>query len=99
MRSEAYVDIRMVIIPGYNDDIAKIKAISKTLRDLGYEEKAAKGRASFVLVEFVPENSIDDEYRCISNPSVSMLQDLAKSSDLSNVRVTHRGIGFYQSVS
>lgn len=99
MRSEAYVDIRMVVIPGYNDDIAKIKAISKMLRDLGYEEKATKGMASFVLIEFVPENATDDEFRRINNPSVSLLSDLAKSSDLSNVRITHRGTGFYKSVS
>ncbi|MGQ9758972.1 MAG: radical SAM protein [Candidatus Methanomethylicaceae archaeon] len=99
MRSSAFVDLRIVIIPGYNDDIDTIKSITKKLRNIGYERKASEGMASLTLVEFVPENAYDENFRKIKSPSVQLLRYLAKESGLEGVRVTHRAVGFYQITS
>jgi pyruvate formate lyase activating enzyme len=99
MRSKAQVELRMVIIPGYNDSVSTIKSISENLKGLGYEEKASRGEACLNLIEFVPENAFDEEFRRIRNPSVSLLRELALASGLKNVRITHRGIGICQPVS
>ncbi|MCX8182705.1 MAG: anaerobic ribonucleoside-triphosphate reductase activating protein [Candidatus Methanomethyliaceae archaeon] len=98
MRSDAYVEFRMVVIPGYNDSTKTMKSVSETLRALGYEEKASKGKACFNLIEFVPENAFDEDFRGIKNPSVSLLHDLAVSSGLKNARITHRGLGILKPV-
>jgi len=98
MRSDAYVELRMVVIPGYNDNISTIKSISKTLMDLGYEDKASRGMACFNLIEFVPENAFDEDFRKIGSPHVSLLRSLAIASRLKNARVTHRALGIRQLV-
>ncbi len=98
MRAEVYADIRMVVIPGYNDGLDTMKSISSTLKSIGYEEKVSQGKASFTLVEFVPENAREESFRRIENPSVSLLHHLASASGLRNVRINHRGLGFYQMV-
>ncbi|MDH5806860.1 MAG: anaerobic ribonucleoside-triphosphate reductase activating protein [Candidatus Methanomethylicaceae archaeon] len=92
IKSNAYLDIRIVIIPGYNDSIEDIKSITKTLIDLGYEEKESKGKASFTLMEFVPENAHKDEFKKIMAPSIQKLLSLASSSGLKNVKIYHRGL-------
>ena len=99
IRSDVYLELRMVVIPGYNDSVDTVRSISETLRDLGYEEKALKGKACFNLIEFVPENAFDEDFRRIKNPSVSLLRELALASGLRNVRISHRGLGILQPVS
>lgn len=99
MKSNAFVDLRMVVIPGYNEDTETIKSIAKTLRGIGYEEKASEGKASLTLVEFVPENARDETFRKIKNPSVQLLRSIANESGLKGVRITHRALGFYQAIS
>lgn len=98
MRSDAYVELRMVVIPGYNDKLSTVRSISKILRGLGYEEKASEGKACFNLIEFVPENAFDEDFRRIRNPSASLLRDLALASGLKNARITHRGVGILKPV-
>jgi len=96
--SNAYADVRMVVIPGYNDSKRIVLSVSGGLRSLGYEEKAGRGMASFTLVEFVPENAYPEEFRRLRNPSADQLRSLASSSGLPNVRITHRAVGFYKEV-
>lgn len=98
LSSNAYCDVRMVVIPGVNDSGDIIRSVAGSLRSLGYEEKASKGEASFTLTEFIPEFAFQEEFRKIRNPTSDELRSLALSSDLTNVRVTHRVLGFFQKV-
>ncbi|MDI9643881.1 MAG: anaerobic ribonucleoside-triphosphate reductase activating protein [Candidatus Verstraetearchaeota archaeon] len=93
LSSEAYVDLRMVIIPGVNDAPRIARSVAAKLKELGYDNKADKGEARFTLVEFVPENAGCEEYSKMRNPSVGELKALARLIDLRNVRVTHRALG------
>ncbi|MBC7120021.1 MAG: radical SAM protein [Candidatus Methanosuratus sp.] len=93
LASRAFVDLRMVVIPGINDNPEVIRSISRDLIGMGYVEKASAGSASFTLVEFVPENS-SGEYRGLQNPSVGDLVRLARMMSLRNVRVSHRALGY-----
>jgi len=98
MSSDAYTDVRMVIIPGHNDSKEVVFSVAESLRSLGYEEKARRGMASFTLVEFVPENAYSEKFQELKNPSVESLRSLALASNLPNVRITHRAAGFYLEV-
>jgi pyruvate formate lyase activating enzyme len=98
MSSNAYADVRMVVIPGYNDSKEVVLSVAGSLRPLGYEEKARRGMASLTLVEFVPENAKPEEFRRLKNPSAEDLRSLALASGLPNVRITHRTAGFYKEV-
>jgi pyruvate formate lyase activating enzyme len=93
--SDIYADIRMVIIPGYNDSKDIVLSVARSLRSLGYEEKAQRGLASFTLVEFVPENAYLEKFRRLKNPTTEELYSLAIASNLPNVRITHRATGFF----
>lgn len=95
MSYDTYSDVRMVIIPGYNDSKEVVLSVAESLRSIGYEEKANRGMASFTLVEFVPENAYSEEFRRLKNPSTEDLHSLALASKLPNVRITHRAAGFY----
>lgn len=95
LSSSAFVDLRMVVIPGLNDSFEIIRRIESRLKELGYSEKASKGGASFTLVEFVPENAASREYSERRNPSVEDLVRLARSMSLCNVRISHRALGHY----
>lgn len=97
--SNAYCDVRMVVIPGVNDSGDVIRSVAGSLRSLGYEAKACKGEASFTLAEFIPEFAFQEEFRKIRNPTSDELRSLALSSGLTNARVTHRVIGFFQKVA
>lgn len=90
IQSNAYLDVRMVIIPGYNDSVEDVKHIAKVLRELGYEDRSSK--SSFTLMEFVPENAHRKEFRNLPNPSLQKLMDLASSIELSNVKIHHRAL-------
>uniref|UniRef100_A0A7C3J293 Radical SAM protein n=1 Tax=Candidatus Methanomethylicus mesodigestus TaxID=1867258 RepID=A0A7C3J293_9CREN len=94
LASSAYVDIRMVVIPGINDSPDVASSLSEDLIRLGYEAKASKGEASFTLSEFLPENADSPSYKAIRNTAPSDLLNFAKSFRLSNVRLSHRSIGF-----
>jgi len=98
MSSNVYADVRMVVIPGYNDSERVVLSVDGSLRSLGYEEKARRGMTSFTLVEFVPENAYVEEFRRLKNPSAGDLRSLALVSGLPNVRITHRAVGFYKKV-
>jgi len=93
--SNAYADVRMVVIPGYNDSEEVVRSVGGSLRSLGYEEKARRGMASLTLVEFVSENAYPEEFRKLKNPSAEDLRSLALASCLPNARITHRAAGFY----
>lgn len=95
LSSMAFIDIRMVVIPGYNDSPKIVAAIGVELKALGYDAKAKNGKASFTLVEYLPENTRNEEFKAIKNPSVESLKSLAKLLKLENVRITHRALGFY----
>lgn len=95
LTSSAFVDIRMVVIPGINDSPYVASSLSEDLMQLGYEAKASKGEASFTLSEFLPENADSPSYREMRNTAPSDLLNFAKSFRLSNVRLSHRSIGFY----
>jgi pyruvate formate lyase activating enzyme len=45
LSSDAYCDVRMVVIPGVNDSEDVIRSVAGSLKSLGYEEKASKGKA------------------------------------------------------
>lgn len=98
LSSNAYCDVRMVVIPGINDSVDVIRSVAASLRSLGYEEKACKGKASFTLAEFIPEFAFQEKFRKIRNPTSDELISLALSSGLTNARVTHRVLGFFQKV-
>ncbi|MEN3051459.1 MAG: radical SAM protein [Candidatus Methanosuratincola petrocarbonis] len=98
LASSAFVDLRMVVIPGVNDSLEVIRSIGQDLSRMGYGDKASAGGASFTLVEFVPENAGSREYSMIRNPSVEELARLAKAVGLRNVRVSHRALGYCVSV-
>jgi hypothetical protein len=89
----------MVVIPGVNDSGEVIRSVAGSLRSLGYEAKACKGEASFTLAEFIPEFAFQEEFRKIRNPTSDELRSLALSSGLTNARVTHRVLGFFQKVA
>ncbi|MCS7098327.1 MAG: anaerobic ribonucleoside-triphosphate reductase activating protein [Candidatus Methanomethyliaceae archaeon] len=88
IQSNAYLDVRIVVIPGFNDSIEDVKSIVKVLKELGYENRSSK--SSFTLMEFVPENAHREEFRKLSNTSLKNLMDLASSIELSNVKIYHR---------
>jgi pyruvate formate lyase activating enzyme len=90
LKSNAYVDIRIPVIPGYNDDLETIRSIEKTLIELGYEEKAEKNMASITLLEFVPENAHFEEFKKLRNPSLEDLMKLKSYFKIKNVKISHR---------
>jgi len=98
LESEAFVDLRMVVIPGVNDNAEVISSISRDLKRMGYAEKASAGRANFTLVEFVPENAGSREYAAMRSPSVDELLELGRAMQLRNVRVSHRALGYCVSI-
>ncbi len=93
LASCAFVDLRMVVIPGVNDRLEIARSIGEDLGRLGYREKASAGGACFTLAEFVPENAGSREYAAMRNPSVDELVKLAEALQLPNVRITHRALG------
>ncbi|MEN3016274.1 MAG: radical SAM protein [Candidatus Methanosuratincola petrocarbonis] len=98
LASSAFVDLRMVVIPGVNDSLEVVRSIGQDLDRMGYAEKASAGGASFTLVEFVPENAASREYSRMRNPSVEELVRLARAVPLRNVRISHRALGYCVSV-
>lgn len=98
LASAAFVDLRMVVIPGVNDSPEVVRSIGRDLSRMGYGERASAGGASFTLVEFVPENAGSMEYASMRSPSVEELVMLAKAAGLSNVRVSHRALGYCVSI-
>lgn len=93
LASGAYADLRMVVLPGFNDSESVVLAVARTLGEEGYGEKAKAGKASFTFAEFIPENAAAEELRCVRNPSVEMLCHLARISGLDKVRISHRVVG------
>ncbi len=98
LASSAFVDLRMVVIPGVNDSLEVVRSIGRDLSSMGYGEKASVGGASFTLVEFVPENAGSREYSMLRNPSVEELARLARALPLRNVRISHRALGYCVSI-
>lgn len=94
LASNAFVDLRMVVIPGVNDSMKILRSIGQDLNRMGYLEKASAGSASFTLVEFVPENAGNKEYAAMRSPSVDELLRLASAMPLRNVQVSHRALGY-----
>ncbi len=92
--SGAYADLRMVVIPGYNDTRDVAESIGGDLRSMGYIEKAGKGGASFTLVEFVPENAEGEGFRKLSPPPVERLKQIACWLGIPRVMIRHRSLGF-----
>ncbi len=91
--SDAYLDLRMVVIPGYNDDVSKIGMIESELRSAGYDQKQEANKASFTIVEFLPENAHFALFHMASNPSVDKLREMASRFTIKGVRITHRALG------
>lgn len=91
--SDAYLDLRMVIIPGYNDDALKMGTIESELRAAGYDKKQAANKASFTIVEFLPENAHFALFHMASNPSAEKLREIASCLTIKGVRITHRALG------
>jgi len=98
LSSDVYADLRMVIIPGYNDSDEVMHSVSDALREAGYEKKASLGKASFTLVEFIPEEAWLEEFKQLKNTTVESLRSLALASGLENIRITHRAAGFCKKV-
>ncbi|MEM4658814.1 MAG: radical SAM protein [Candidatus Methanosuratincola sp.] len=98
LASSAFVDLRMVVIPGVNDSLEIVRSIGQDLNRMGYLEKASAGGASFTLVEFVPENAGSKEYAAMRSPSVDELLRLGRAMPVRNVRVSHRALGYCVSI-
>ncbi len=92
VRSSAYLDIRMVIIPGYNDDLSMMGTIDSELRSAGFSAKAESGMACITIVEFLPENAHSQLLRTVPNPSVELLRNVASKFAFKNVRISHRAL-------
>jgi len=95
LSSNAYADLRMVVIPGLNDGEAVAASIAASLRGAGYVEKALRGEASLTFVEFVPDHARLEELRRISNTPVETLKRLASLVKLPEVHISHRVLGSY----
>ncbi len=91
--SNAYLDVRMVIIPGYNDDLSMISTIDSELRSAGFSAKAESGMASLTIVEFLPENAHFPLFSMTRNPSADLLKEVASRFTVKNIRITHRALG------
>jgi len=95
LSSKIYADLRMVVIPGWNDGEAVASSIAESLRDAGYVLKASRGEASLTLMEFVPDHAGLEMLRKASNTSVDTLRRIASQMRLPRVYLTHRVLGSY----
>ena len=93
LASGAYADLRMVIVPGFNDSESVILSVAESLRKAGYAEKAVQGKASLTFAEFVAENAGAEGLRHLKNPSAEDLRRLARTSRLERVRILHGATG------
>lgn len=93
LKSGAYADIRMVVIPGLNDGDAVVSSIASSLRGAGYLEKASRGEASLTLMEFVPDHARLDALRNAANTPVETLRRIASQIGLPRTYITHRVLG------
>jgi pyruvate formate lyase activating enzyme len=98
LHSNTYADIRMVVVPGLNDSEHIIKSVANSLVAAGYTDRALRGKASFTLVEFVPDNVVLEPMKARGNTPASQLTHLAQMAALENMRITHRAVGFFQKV-
>lgn len=93
LSSRAYADLRMVVIPGWNDSDAIVRSVAASLRDAGYAEKASRGEASLTLMEFVPENARLEALRNTVNTPPEKLKRIASQIALPRIFITHRVVG------
>jgi pyruvate formate lyase activating enzyme len=95
LSSKAYADLRMVVIPGWNDGEAVVSSMVASLRNAGYAEKASKGEASLTLMEFVPDHARLEALRKTANTPVDTLKRVASQMRLPRVYITHRVLGSF----
>jgi pyruvate formate lyase activating enzyme len=93
LSSKAYADLRMVVIPGWNDSGGIVSSVAASLTEAGYLEKASRGEASLTLMEFVPENARLEVLRGAANTPVGTLKAVASTMRLPRVHITHRALG------
>ncbi len=91
--SGAYLDVRIVVIPGYNDDLSMLATVDSELRSAGFSAKDESGMARLTIVEFLPENAHHPLFNMTRNPSVDLLQKVASKFAFKNVMITHRALG------
>lgn len=95
LSSKAYADLRMVVIPGWNDSERIVSSVTSSLKDAGYLQKASRGEASLTLMEFVPENARLEILRAAANTPVETLKSIASALDLPRVHINHRALGIF----
>jgi pyruvate formate lyase activating enzyme len=93
LTSKVYADLRMVVIPGWNDSERIVSSVAASLKDAGYLEKASQGEASLTLMEFVPENARLEALRGTANTPAGTLKAIASAMHLPRTHVTHRVLG------
>jgi pyruvate formate lyase activating enzyme len=93
LSSKTYADLRMVVIPGWNDSDAVISSMVASLKSAGYAEKASRGEASLTLMEFVPDHARLEALRDAANTPVETLKRVASMANLPRVHITHRVLG------
>ncbi len=93
-KSRVLVDVRTVVIPGYTSQPDDLQSIVRDLEELGYEEKAERGEASYTLAEYIPANARSPSFRSLPYLTAREMVDLAKKIQCKALYISHRGLGY-----